>query len=147
MTTKYNIGTINETKLTTAFPTGLGFTLVDNDITLKNCINSVKGAEAGNLQSKYVAIPANSRESIAGDPLSLKGKCYKGSAYNPINIPDDTTGTLFDLYSIPPERPCNTVQDCLKDNSLTKLAEEKNEIEGLIKKLLLRFFKKGSVCF
>ena len=136
MTTKYNIGTINETKLTSAIPTGLGFTLVNNDITLKDCINNVRGSELPNLQSKYVAIPANARESTAGNPLTLTGKCYKGSAYNPIINPDDTTGTLFDLYSIPEGGPCNDPDNCLKNNSLAKLNQEKNDVQQLIDKEL-----------
>lgn len=132
MTTKYNIGTLNENKLTSPIPTGLGFTLVDNDITLQNCINNVRGSELPNLQSRYVAIPANARESTPGNPLSLKGRCYKGSAYDPINNPDDTTGTLFDLYSIPPNGPCNDINSCLKDNSLAKLNQEKIKVQQLI---------------
>ena len=118
MTTKYNIGTLNEAKLTGQPPNGLGFTLVDggNSISLKTCINTVKGAEIGsNIQSKYVAIPANAQMIIPGDPLTLTGKCYKGSLYNPIINEDDKTGTLFDIYGIQ-NVSCNDINNCLKAN-------------------------------
>ena len=135
MTTKYNIGTLNETKLTGNPPTGLGFTLVSDSISLQNCINTVRGAEANNLQSKFVAIPANAQMSTPNDPLTLTGKCYKGSLYNPIINDDDKTGTLFDIYGIPPNVPCNDL-NCLKGDengtSTAILKKEKDDITALI---------------
>jgi hypothetical protein len=135
MTTKYNIGTINETKLTGQPPNGVGFTLVDNSISLKNCINTVKGAEGSNIQSKYVAIAANAQMSTPGDPLTLTGKCYKGSLYNPIINEDDKTGTLFDIYGIP-NVACTNINNCLKDDkngsSMAILTQEKDAIDKLI---------------
>jgi hypothetical protein len=138
MTTKYNIGTLNEAKLIGQPPTGLGFTLVDTSITLKNCINSIKGAEGTNLQSKYVAIAANAQMSTQNDPLSLTGKCYKGSLYNPIINDDDKPGagvSLFDIYGIPTGQ-CTTIDNCLKDDltgtSTAILNQEKREIDQLI---------------
>lgn len=138
MTTKYNIGTINETKLTGQPPNGVGFTLVDNSISLKNCINTVKGAEGSNIQSKYVAIAANAQMSTPGDPLTLTGKCYKGSLYNPIINEDDNTdntGTLFDIYGIP-NVACTNINNCLKNDkngsSMAILTQEKDAIDKLI---------------
>ena len=138
MNAKYNIGTLSETKLTGQLPTGLGFTVVGDSITLKNCINSVKGAEGTNLQSKYVAIPTNAQMSTPNDPLSLTGKCYKGSLYNPIINDDDKPGagvSLFDIYGIPTGQ-CTTIDNCLKaDSSGTSTAilnQEKREIDQLI---------------
>lgn len=133
MTTKYNIGTLTEAKLTGQPPNGLGFTLVDRDITLQNCIGSVKGNE-NPLVSKYVAIQTNSRAETVGNPLTLKGKCYKGSLYDPIVNEDDPIGNnSFDIYSIP-INPCNTVDNCLKNTSLSKLTQEKKDVEDLIVK-------------
>ena len=137
MTTKYNIGTINETKLKGNPPTGLGFTLVGDSISLQNCINTVKGAEGTSLQSKFVAIPANAQMSTPNNPLSLTGKCYKGSLYNPIineDDKDDKNGTLFDIYGIP-SVSCNDI-NCLKGDengsSTAILKKEKEDIEKLI---------------
>lgn len=140
MTTKYNIGTINETKLTGQSPTGLGFQVVNNgnNISLKDCINLVKGAEGANLQSKYVAIPTNAQMIIPNDPLSLTGKCYKGSLYNPIINDDDKPGanvSLFDIYGIP-NVACTDINNCLKDDkngsSMAILTQEKEAIDKLI---------------
>jgi len=140
MTTKYNIGTLNEAKLTGQPPNGLGFTIVNNGnpISLKDCINSVKGEEGVNLQSKYVAIPTNAQMSTQNDPLSLTGKCYKGSLYNPIINDDDKPGagvSLFDIYGIPIGQ-CSTVNNCLKDDvtgtSTAILNQEKKDIDDLI---------------
>ena len=140
MTTKYNIGTINETKLTGQSPTGLGFQVVNNgnNISLKDCINLVKGAEGANLQSKYVAIPTNAQMIIPNDPLSLTGKCYKGSLYNPIINDDDKPGadvSLFDIYGIPTGQ-CTNLNNCLKDDSsgtsIAILNQEKRDIDQLI---------------
>ena len=102
MNAKYNIGTLNETKLTGQPPTGLGFQVVNNgnNISLKDCINSVKGAEGANLQSKYVAIPTNAQMIIPNDPLSLTGKCYKGSLYNPIINDDDKPTKSLSMITI-----------------------------------------------
>lgn len=133
MTTKYNIGRINEAKLTGAAPNGLGFTLVGNDITLQNCINSVRGGE-NPIISKYVAIPTSSRPETTDNPLTLKGKCYKGSLYDPIVNEDDTLGpNNYDIYSIP-DNICNTIDNCLKNTSISKLTKEKEDVENLIEK-------------
>ena len=140
MNAKYNIGTLNETKLTGQPPTGLGFQVVNNgiNISLKDCINSVKGAEGANLQSKYVAIPTNAQMIIPNDPLSLTGKCYKGSLYNPIINDDDKPGadvSLFDIYGIP-NVACTDINNCLKDDkngsSMAILTQEKEAIDKLI---------------
>jgi len=140
MTTKYNIGTLNEAKLTGQLPTGLGFQVVNNgnNISLKDCINLVKGAEGANLQSKYVAIPTNAQMITQNDPLSLTGKCYKGSLYNPIINDDDKPGagvSLFDIYGIPTGQ-CTNLNNCLKDDlsgtSIAILYQEKKDIDQLI---------------
>ena len=142
MNAKYNIGTLNETKLTGQPPTGLGFQVVNNgnNISLKDCINLVKGAEGANLQSKYVAIPTNAQMIIPNDPLSLTGKCYKGSLYNPIINDDDKPGagvSLFDIYGIPTGQ-CTNLNNCLKDDSsgtsIAILNQEKRDIDQLIDK-------------
>jgi hypothetical protein len=129
MTTKYNIGTLNEAKLTGQPPNGLGFTLIDNSISLKNCINTIKGVEQSPLiktKSKYVAMSS----TATGTGLEMTGKCYKGSNYDPIINLDDTTGTLFDIYGIPDV--CTNVENCLKGNSQTILSFELKEINDLI---------------
>jgi hypothetical protein len=117
MTTKYNIGTLNNATLAS-----LGFTLVNNDITLQNCINGTKLTD-GNAQ--YVAI---SNSAPANDPLNIRGTCYKGINYNPKVNPDDTSGILYDIYAIPAQ-PCTTVQDCLINNSKKILEDELREID------------------
>lgn len=119
MTTKYNIGTLNEMTLGR-----LGFTLVNNDITLQNCINGTKLTDSN---SQYVAM---SSLSPASDPLNIRGKCYKGINYNPIINPDSTTGTLFDIYGIPDT--CTNINDCLKGNSDSILKRELIDINALI---------------
>jgi hypothetical protein len=129
MTTKYNIGTLNEVTLATGNP-NLGFTVVNNgsNITIQDCINAIKGAETNSqVKSKYVAISKDS----TGTGLRITGKCYKGLSYNPIINPDDTTGTLFDIYGIP-EGACDTVDNCLKGNSKTILDKELADISNLI---------------
>lgn len=129
MTTKYNIGTLNEATLATGNP-NLGFTVVNNgsNITIQDCINAIKGAETNSqVKSKYVAISKDS----TGAGLGITGKCYKGISYNPIINPDDTTGTLFDIYGMP-EGACDTVDNCLKGNSKTILDKELKDITALI---------------
>lgn len=116
MTTKYNIGTLNEMTLAR-----LGFTLVNNDITLQNCINGTKLTDSN---SQYVAM---SSLAPASDPLNIRGKCYKGINYNPKINPDDTTGTLFDIYAIPAQ--CTTVNNCLLENTKRILEDELREID------------------
>ena len=129
MTTKYNIGTLNEATLATGNP-NLGFTVVNNgsNITIQACINAIKGAEtSAQVKSKYVAIS----KDATGTGLGMTGKCYKGVSYNPIVNPDDTTGTLFDIYGMP-EGACDTVDNCLKGNSKTILDKELKDISDLI---------------
>ena len=129
MTTKYNIGTLNETKLTGQPPTGLGFQVVNggNNISIQACINAIKGAElSSQIKSKYVAMSS----TASGTDLGMTGKCYRGSNYNPIINPDDTTGTLFDIYGMPDT--CTTVENCLKGNSQTILDKELVDITELI---------------
>jgi hypothetical protein len=116
MTTKYNIGTLNAATLGI-----LGFTLVNNDITLQDCIN---GTKLTDKDAKYVAI---SNSASADEPLNIKGICYKGINYNPKVNPDDTSGILYDIYAIPPQ--CTTVQDCLIENSKKILEDELREID------------------
>jgi hypothetical protein len=130
MTTKYNIGTLNEAKLTGQPPNGLGFQVVNggNNITIRACINAIKGAEQNSqIKSKYVAMSS----TATGIGLDMTGKCYRGSIYDPIINPDDTTGTLFDIYGMP-EGSCDTVDDCLKGNSTTILKKELADITALI---------------
>lgn len=130
MTTKYNIGTLNETKLTGQPPTGLGFQVINggSNISIQDCINAIKGAEqSSQIKSKYVAMST----TATGTGLAITGKCYKGINYNPIINPDDTTGTLFDIYGMP-EGACDTVDNCLKGNSLYILKKELDDITALI---------------
>jgi hypothetical protein len=125
MTTKYNIGTINETKLTGQPPTGLGFINVSTDISIRDCI-----ATAKNSSDKYIAF---SNTGVITS-LDTKGQCYRGTNYNPIVNPDDTAGKLFDIYGVP-DVACiatTTVSDCLKGNAKDILAKEKDNIEKLI---------------
>jgi hypothetical protein len=68
--------------------------------------------------------------TATGTGLEMTGKCYKGSNYNPIINPDDTSGTLFDIYGMPDV--CTTVENCLKGNSQTILNKEFNDITALI---------------
>jgi hypothetical protein len=133
MTTKYNIGTLNEATLATGNP-NLGFQVVNGgrNITIQDCINAIKGAElSSQIKSKYVAMSS----TATGTGLGMTGKCYKGSNYNPIINPDDTTGTgtgtLFDIYGMP-EGACDTVDNCLKGNSKTILDKELKDITDLI---------------
>jgi hypothetical protein len=121
MTTKYNIGTLNETTLATGNP-NLGFINVSSDISIKDCISTAKSNN-----NKYIAF------SNIGVITSLdtRGKCYRGDNYNPIVNPDDTTGTLFDLYGVPDV--CTTIDNCLKGNSKTILEKEYANITALIK--------------
>ena len=120
MSLKYNIGTLNETTLAS-----LRFTLVNNDITLQNCIN---GTKLTSPDSQYVAM---SSLSPANNPLNIRGKCYKGSGsnYNPKVNPDDTSGILFDIYAIPSEQ-CETVENCLLANAQKVLTKELEDIEA-----------------
>ena len=113
MTTKYNIGTLNETTLATGNP-NLGFTVVNNGnpTTIETCINSIKSAEANSeIKSKYVAISKDS----TGTGLGITGKCYKGISYNPIINPDDTTGILFDIYESWVNRLANIIKQTNPD--------------------------------
>jgi hypothetical protein len=129
MTTKYNIGTLNETTLATGNP-NLGFQVVNNgsNITIKDCIDSIKGAEGSSqIKSKYIAMS----QDATGTGLGITGKCYKGSNYNPIINPDDISGRLFDIYGMP-EGECTTVDNCLKGNSQTILEKELADITTLI---------------
>ena len=129
MTTKYNIGTLNEAKLATGNP-NLGFQVVNggSNISIQACINAIKGAEQNSqIKSKYVAMSS----TATGTGLGMTGKCYRGSNYNPIINPDDTTGTLFDIYGMP-EGSCDTVDNCLKGNSKTILDKELKDISDLI---------------
>ena len=129
MTTKYNIGTLNETTLATGNP-NLGFQVVNNgsNITIKDCIDSIKGAEGSSqIKSKYVAMS----QDATGTGLGMTGKCYKGSNYNPIINPDDISGRLFDIYGMP-EGACDTEANCLKGNSQTILTKELADITALI---------------
>jgi hypothetical protein len=129
MTAKYNIGTLNEATLATGNP-NLGFQVVNsgNNITIQNCINAIKGAEVSSqIKSKYVAMLS----TATGTGIDITGKCYKGSNYNPIVNPDDTSGTLFDIYGMP-DGECTTVENCLKGNSKTILDKELADITTLI---------------
>ena len=129
MTTKYNIGTLNEATLATGNP-NLGFQVVNggSNISIQACINAIKGAEQiSTIKSKYVAMSS----TATGTGLEMTGKCYRGSNYNPIINLDDTTGTLFDIYGMP-EGACDTVADCLKGNSQTILDKELVDITALI---------------
>jgi len=117
MTTKYNIGTLNDAELVK-----LGFSVVNDNITIKNCMILAKS----DSRSRYIAIPNNP----TGTGLDMSGKCYKGINYNPIVNPDSTTGILFDIYGIPDE--CTTVENCLKGNSQSILNRELAEITALI---------------
>ena len=133
MNAKYNIGTLNENKLTGQPPNGLGFQVVNsgNNITIQNCINAIKGAEVNvQIKSKYVAM-SSTATSATGSLLDMTGKCYKGINYNPIINPDDTSGTLFDIYGMP-DGECTTVDNCLKGNSRTILDRELADINTLI---------------
>jgi hypothetical protein len=128
MTTKYNIGTLNAETLGI-----LGFTLVNNDITLKNCIN---GTKLTDVNAKYVAI---SSSAPANDPLNIRGTCYKGIYYNPKVNPDDNSGTLFDMYAIP-STTCENLNDCLIENSKKILVDEKKEIEAEVYDINVRLW-------
>jgi hypothetical protein len=94
MTIKYNIGTINEAKLTAQPPNGLGFTNVGTDMQIKDCISTAKSNS-----NKYIAF----LNSVPITSLDTRGKCYRGNNYNPIVNPDDEDGTLFDIYGVPDE--------------------------------------------
>lgn len=129
MTTKYNIGTLNETTLATGNQ-NLGFQVVNNgsNISIEACINAIKGAEVNSqIKSKYVAMS----QDATGSGINMTGKCFKGSNYNPIVNPDDTSGKLFDIYGMP-EGECTTVDNCLKGNSKTILQKELTDITTLI---------------
>jgi hypothetical protein len=129
MTTKYNIGTLNETTLATGNQ-NLGFQVVNNgsNISIEACINAIKGAEVNSqIKSKYVAMS----QDATGSGINMTGKCFKGSNYNPIVNPDDTSGRLFDIYGMP-EGECTTVDNCLKGNSKTILQKELTDITTLI---------------
>ena len=121
MTTKYNIGTLNETNLATGNP-NLGFINVSSDISIKDCIASAKSNT-----NKYIAF---SNTSVI-TRLDMRGKCYRGNNYNPIVNPDDTTGTLFDIYGVP-DGECTTIENCLKGNAKTILDKELADITTLI---------------
>ena len=121
MTTKYNIGTLNEANLIA----NKGFKLVSDNISLKDCIDVAKKV---NQSAKYVAI-SNRATVPAGNPLDMSGKCFSGVNYNPKIDQDDTLGNLFDIYSIPPNA-CTSVDDCLKINSINILDAELKEIEA-----------------
>jgi hypothetical protein len=121
MTAKYNIGTLNEAKLATGTP-NLGFTNVSTDISIKDCIASAKSNT-----NKYIAF---SNTGVITS-LDTRGKCYRGNNYNPIVNPDDTTGTLFDIYGVP-DAACTTIGDCLKGNAKTILDKELADITKLI---------------
>lgn len=124
MTTKYNIGTLNEATLATGTP-NLGFTVVASDSTIRDCITSAKSSS-----NKYIAF----LNSVPITSLDSRGKCYKGNNYNPIDNPDDTTGTLFDLYGVP-DIACTTtttIKECLQGNANTILEKEQADIEKLI---------------
>jgi len=124
MTTKYNIGTLNEATLATGNP-NLGFTVVASDSTIRDCITSAKSSN-----NKYIAF----LNSVPITSLDSRGKCFRGNNYNPIVNPDDTTGTLFDLYGVPDSActPTTTVKECLQGNANTILDKEKADIEKLI---------------
>ena len=128
MTTKYNIGTLNDTTLQR-----LGFSVVNNNITLQNCINGTKLTDPN---AQYVAI---SSSASAGDPLNITGLCYKGINYNPKVNPDDTSGTLFDIYAIPSTQ-CLDVNNCLISNSKKILDNEKKEIEAEVYDINVRLW-------
>jgi len=124
MTTKYNIGTLNEATLATGNP-NLGFTVVASDSTIRDCITSAKSSN-----NKYIAF----LNSVPITSLDSRGKCFRGNNYNPIVNPDDTTGTLFDLYGVP-DSVCTTtttIKECLQGNANTILDKEKADIEKLI---------------
>jgi hypothetical protein len=122
MTTKYNIGTLNETTLATGNP-NLGFTVVASDSTISDCIASAKRSS-----NKYIAF----LNSVPITSLDSRGKCYKGNNYNPIVNPDDTTGTLYDIYGVPDIECTTTVKECLQGNANTILEKEEADIEKLI---------------
>lgn len=124
MTAKYNIGTLNEATLATGNQ-NLGFINISNDLSIRDCIANAKG-----YNDKYIAF---SNTGIITS-LDTRGKCYRGNNYNPIINPDDTTGTLFDIYGVP-DIACTattTVKDCLKGNAKAILDKEKADIEKLI---------------
>jgi len=118
MTTKYNIGTLNEANLQAK-----GFLSVSDNVTLQNCINGTKRLYP---TDKYVAMLSS---ATASNPLDITGKCYRGVNYNPKIDIDDTTGTLFDIYAIPAGE-CTSVRDCLISNSKKILDDELKEIEA-----------------
>jgi hypothetical protein len=121
MTTKYNIGTINDATLATGTP-NLGFINVSTDISIKDCIASAKS-----YTNKYIAF---SNTGVITS-LDTRGKCYRGNNYNPIVNPDDTTGTLFDIYGVP-DAACTELDKCLRGNSKTILEKELTDITTLI---------------
>ena len=121
MTTKYNIGTLNEATLATGNP-NLGFTNVSTDISIKDCITTAKGSS-----DKYIAF---SNTGVITS-LDTRGQCYRGNNYDPIVNLDDTTGRLFDIYGVP-DAACTTIENCLKGNSKTILELELSQITALI---------------
>ena len=121
MTAKYNIGTLNEATLATGNP-NLGFVNVSSDISIKDCIASAKSNT-----NKYIAF---SNTGVITS-LDTRAKCYRGNNYNPIVNPDNTTGTLFDIYGVP-DAACTTIDNCLKGNAKTILEKELADIEKLI---------------
>jgi hypothetical protein len=121
MTTKYNIGTLNDVTLATGFP-NLGFINVSNDISIKDCITTAKS-----YSNKYIAFS----NSVPITSLDTKGKCYRGDNYNPIVNPDNTTEPLFDIYGVPDEA-CTELDKCLRGNSETILKKELADITTLI---------------
>jgi hypothetical protein len=129
MTIKYNIGTLNDQTLVS-----LGFKPAsDEAITLQNCII---GTRELNKTAKYVAILSS---ASASEPLDIKGICYKGSNYNPKVNPDDTSGTLFDVYEIP-SSTCEDLDNCLIENSKKFLDAEKKEIEAEVYDINVRLW-------
>jgi hypothetical protein len=100
---------------------------------LKNCINGTKEFDS---KAKYVAILSS---ASADEPLNIKGTCYKGIYYNPKVNPDDTSGTLFDVYAIPSTN-CENLNDCLIENSKKYLDAEKKEIEAEVYDINVRLW-------
>jgi hypothetical protein len=121
MTTKYNIGTLNEATLATGTP-NLAFTNVSPDISIRDCIATAKQSS-----DKYIAF---SNTGVITS-LDTRGKCYRGNNYDPIVNLDDTTGTLFDIYGVP-DVACTSIDNCLKGKAKDILAKEKAVIEKLI---------------
>jgi len=128
MTTKYNIGNLNKSTLTTK-----GFVASGDNMTLKTCINDAISSTDG--KNKFVAIKPLSPPEGTG--ILMKGTCLRGgdSNYNPITDPDSTTfdanNPLYEIYAVP-NSICLNDNDCLVNNANKFLSDEKDNIKALI---------------